>query len=42
MADPADLSPDALPVARARAVTLDSFMSDSADHLEHHRAQVLG
>jgi hypothetical protein len=41
MADPADLSLDALPVARARAVTLDSFMSDCVDHLEHQRVQVL-
>ena len=30
------------PVSRDRAVTLDYFMSDYVDHLEHHLAQVLG
>ena len=29
------------PVSRDRAVTLDYFMSDYVDHLEHHLAQVL-
>ena len=29
------------PVPRDRAVTLDYFMSDYVDHLEHHLAQVL-
>ena len=29
------------PVSRERAVTLDYFMSDYVDHLEHHLAQVL-
>jgi hypothetical protein len=28
-------------MARDRAVTLDDFMSDYVDHLEHHLAQVL-
>jgi hypothetical protein len=28
-------------VARDRAVTLDYFMNDYVDHLEHHLAQVL-
>ena len=30
------------PVSRDEAVTLDYFMSDYVDHLEHHQAQVLG
>ena len=30
------------PVSRDRPVTLDYFMSDYVDHLEHHLAQVLG
>ncbi|MBW8768947.1 MAG: DinB family protein [Gemmatimonadetes bacterium] len=30
------------PVSRDRAVTLEYFMSDYVDHLEHHLAQVLG
>jgi hypothetical protein len=30
------------PVSRDRAVTLDYFMSDYVDHLEHHLKQVLG
>ena len=30
------------PVSRDRAVTLDYFMSDYVDHLEHHLRQVLG
>jgi len=30
------------PVSRDRAVTLDYFMSDYVDHLEHHLGQVLG
>ena len=30
------------PVSRDRAVTLDYFMNDYVDHLEHHLAQVLG
>jgi hypothetical protein len=30
------------PVARDCAVTLDYFMNDYVDHLEHHLAQVLG
>jgi hypothetical protein len=30
------------PVARDRAVTLDYFMHDYVDHLQHHLAQVLG
>ena len=30
------------PVARDRAATLDYFMNDYVDHLEHHLAQVLG
>jgi DinB superfamily len=29
-------------VSRDRAVTLDYFMTDYVDHLEHHLAQVLG
>jgi len=30
------------PVSSDRAVTLDYFMNDYVDHLEHHLAQVLG
>jgi hypothetical protein len=30
------------PVPRDRAVTLDYFMNDYVDHLEHHLTQVLG